>query len=509
MKKLIIMMFFFVLFNILNSQNRIIEISTHNRTWQALQTNGNWGATLNSNYATGFCGWLLDCGQSTGIPGSTLTNGIWGNNLGSRNIGAACGNYSADIVRLRMIDTLNLSPCETIDSVVVNVVCDDLLDTIYINNQVAFQRPNPMPCVFPRDFTITNPANFFNSNNLTVEAVCGNDNGTPYGFTMRMRVFVSSALIISGNTELCDTSANALGVNLTASTTCLGQGVTYLWSTGATTPSINVKNPGIYNVTATLNGISTTKQVFVTYKEFENKIDKTCSNTFITLSSNNKKNGNIYLWSNGSTSPTINVSSAGWYYLTVTNSNGCTTIDSINANCCDSNLLVISGNTELCDTASNSSGVNLTASGVFGSYLWSTGATTQTINVKTPGVYSVSVTLNGCVLTKQITVKYTKFENNIDRKCSRGLVFLSSNNQKNGNSYLWNNGNTTSSISVNTGGWYYLTVTNSNGCTAIDSIEANCCNSNLNVNIIGDSTICNNEDKTLEAQNNFNNPQYQ
>jgi hypothetical protein len=281
MKKLIIMIFFFILFNILNSQNRTIEYTTQNNTWQAIQPNGIWGPTLNSNYSSGFCGWLLDCNNTgVGLPGTNQTNGIWGNNLGTRNIVAACKNYTANIVRLRLIETLNLTPCEKIDSVVVNVICDDLLDTIYINNQIAYQRPNPMPCVFPRDFTITNPANFFNSNNFTLEAVCGNDGTTPYGFTMRMRVFVSSKNINSSIIATSDTACIGDSVILTAKPA----GLIYSWNTSPlqTLNSIIVKTSGNYSVIVSDSlGCSDTSSKNIT---FENCCPQDC---FWTLNGNN------------------------------------------------------------------------------------------------------------------------------------------------------------------------------------------------------------------------------
>ena len=173
-----------------------------------------------------------------------------------------------------------------------------------------------------------------------------------------------------------------------------------------------------------------------------------------------------------------------------------------------SDSLRIKGITEICDTSVNSLGVNLTAYGHPGPYIWSNGATTPTINVKKPGIYTVTVNVNGCINSSSFEVFYESYENSISLSCENGTVTLVSDNQSRDNQYSWSNGSNASSISVPQGGWYYLTITNSQGCTAIDSIEANCCDSNLLVDIVGDSIICNHEDINLNARNNFSNPLY-
>jgi len=102
------------------------------------------------------------------------------------------------------------------------------------------------------------------------------------------------------------------------------------------------------------------------------------------------------------------------------------------------------------------------------SYLWSTGATSPSINVTDGGLYSVQVTTaNGCSATSaptQITVNElppatisgpTTF-------CPGGSVTLSA---PAGHSYWWNTGAITQSIIVSSPGDYIVTVTNASGCS--------------------------------------------
>ncbi|MBK9459752.1 MAG: hypothetical protein IPN94_10040 [Sphingobacteriales bacterium] len=51
-----------------------------------------------------------------------------------------------------------------------------------------------------------------------------------------------------------------------------------------------------------------------------------CDGETITLDAGTE--GVTYQWSTGEDTPTIDVTDAGWYVVTVTNFTGCTTIDS-------------------------------------------------------------------------------------------------------------------------------------------------------------------------------------
>jgi hypothetical protein len=105
------------------------------------------------------------------------------------------------------------------------------------------------------------------------------------------------------------------------------------------------------------------------------------------------------------------------------------------------------------------------------SYLWSTGATTQSIEVSTSGNYSVKVTnVNGCTATSTETIirvnplpAATITASGPITFCEGGKVILTASA---GSSYLWSTGATTQSIEVSTSGKYSVKVTNANGCTA-------------------------------------------
>ena len=111
-----------------------------------------------------------------------------------------------------------------------------------------------------------------------------------------------------------------------------------------------------------------------------------CSGEILTLDAENI--GATYLWSTGATTQTINVSATGTYSVTITDASGCTAFDVINVTVnpapnvnLGADIIVCSGETVILNAANPGS-----------TYLWNTGATTQTINVIATGNYSVVVT---------------------------------------------------------------------------------------------------------------------
>jgi gliding motility-associated-like protein len=106
-------------------------------------------------------------------------------------------------------------------------------------------------------------------------------------------------------------------------------------------------------------------------------------------------------------------------------------------------------------------------------YLWNTGETTASVYKKTSGTYAVTITdAGGCVANASKTISFknkpiatitTVGEANVN---SGGTATLTAST---GTSYLWNTGDTNAAISVNQAGTYYVTITNSDGCSAVAS----------------------------------------
>ena len=118
-----------------------------------------------------------------------------------------------------------------------------------------------------------------------------------------------------------------------------------------------------------------------------------CQGSNVTLSTDSAYVS--YLWSDGETTQSIYVTTAGSYSVYVTNSSGCNGTSAITVvivNPLPTPTITTSGPTTFCTGGS----VTLTSNtGV--SYLWNTGATTQSIVDSGSGSFYVTVTdINGC-----------------------------------------------------------------------------------------------------------------
>ena len=110
-----------------------------------------------------------------------------------------------------------------------------------------------------------------------------------------------------------------------------------------------------------------------------------------------------YLWSNGETTQMIDVAVAGTYTVEVTDVNGCMgmdefvlTVNPLPVVDLGADVYIYSGDVATLDA------------GMFTAYLWSTGETTQTIDVTDEGTYTVEVTdANGCTNSDAVMVYIT------------------------------------------------------------------------------------------------------
>src|SRR5690606_9964533 len=96
-------------------------------------------------------------------------------------------------------------------------------------------------------------------------------------------------------------------------------------------------------------------------------------------------------------------------------------------------------------------------------YIWSNSDTSQTIAISTGGKYYVQVTIEDCVASDTVTVTALPSPvvnlGNDTIICDGTTLYLSGGNP--GASFLWSDNATTSTLMVNTGGIYYVAVTNS------------------------------------------------
>lgn len=175
----------------------------------------------------------------------------------------------------------------------------------------------------------------------------------------------------------------------------------YTWSTGATTPSINVNRTGSYWVRTTdIFGRQLYDTIKVTFPNVNiNKSDTIiCLGDTIAIAPQLSSFSNYtFTWSTGETSPSIAVSTSGDYYVTVNDGNCLAYSDTITITG-DSfrNTVSLGPDTSMC--AGNFIGIKAPINGWNAlQFHWSTGSTDSLIAISGAGQYRVTVTnTRGC-----------------------------------------------------------------------------------------------------------------
>lgn len=298
-----------------------------------------------------------------------------------------------------------------------------------------------------------------------------------------------ASISASGPTTFC------FGGSVTLSASPVS-GVSYLWSTGATTPSITVSSTQNISMIATETGFGCKDTAFTNVLVHPLPTGSiaaagpttVCDGTSITLNATGSPHVSFRWYKNGSPisylfynylcgcyntiyvyGTSLAVSSAGSYSVEITDSvTGCVSMsNAVNCNFIlpPQPVITANGGTTLCIGANT-----ILSSTPAVSYLWSTGAVTQSITASTQGNYQVTITdINGCTRASNLTP--VTFFPVASITSSGPTTFCAGNNVSltahPTGTYLWTNGSTNATISnITTSGSYGVSVTDVNGCTS-------------------------------------------
>ena len=284
------------------------------------------------------------------------------------------------------------------------------------------------------------------------------------------------SIIANGNTTFCDGQDVILTSNIKNGN---------VWSNGERGQSIVARGSGNYFVVNySLNGCpspasaSINVNVLPTPLNFINtsKALPICPNETIELFTTNN-DGVSFNWNTNETSKKISVNKAGSYSLRIRGQNGCESLSFIEVNFRSrpSTAILADGETSFCLGKS----VNIFPKNDFESYVWNTGATSKTLNVRLSGIYTLRVKDSfGCLsdtIAQNITVNplpIVKIKaDGQDKFCEGNAVILSTQTQGL-LGYKWNTGATSKEIYAMKEGLYTLSVLDGNGCESIpDSIN--------------------------------------
>lgn len=132
------------------------------------------------------------------------------------------------------------------------------------------------------------------------------------------------------------------------------------------------------------------------------------------------------------------------------------------------------------------------------SYLWSTGATTNTVTLDTSGVYSVMISdPDGCMVLDTLKLDIPVDAGLPDDGILCGQVLKTNYDQ--GATFLWSTGETTSTIAISAPGEYFVRVNEPRGCTLLDTIQVTGFDTFPVVNLGQDFSQC--DSATLNAGN--------
>ena len=306
-------------------------------------------------------------------------------------------------------------------------------------------------------------------------------------------VNVLPSIFFSGNTTICQGQSTTIVAT---------GGYSYSWSTGATTNSITVSEPGVYKVNVT-NSLNCMRSDSVTVVVRDNPIVNVVGSSLICQGTStvlNASGTDTYLWSTGEMGASIVVmpDQTTTYNVIGYDANGCSTTVSKVVNVEAPPQVYISGELTVCQGESTT----LTSSNAY-AYAWSTGSTANSITVSNQGVYTVTVSsANGCQSMASVTVVNRPIPvftvSGSESVCENSTEVLSVTGD---NEYVWNTGETTPQITISTGGVYSVTATNNYNCSKVASVFVITLPA-PELSIVGVSDLCQGEATMLVASAN-------
>ncbi|MBR9921584.1 MAG: T9SS type A sorting domain-containing protein [Bacteroidetes bacterium] len=298
------------------------------------------------------------------------------------------------------------------------------------------------------------------------------------------------ACVLGATIETSDAScANATDGSATVSVTDASDPVTFAWSSGGDMATETGLAAGSYSVTV---GDATACTVILNFQINDPALLTLSLNGLADADCPGASSGQVevipaggtpdysILWQDGSTDFFRTDLSAGTYMPEVTDANGCTQTISITI----SEPAPIAANFTSTDESAYESADGTATAGPTGgtspySYVWSTGATGDMISDLEPGVYSLTITdAANCQLVDSIEIfafpcSLSADVSGLSPACNGAADGTATATAIDGDApftFEWSNGMNTQNICELPGGTYVVTITDANGCPAVDSI---------------------------------------
>ncbi|MCX6291962.1 MAG: T9SS type A sorting domain-containing protein [Bacteroidetes bacterium] len=261
----------------------------------------------------------------------------------------------------------------------------------------------------------------------------------------------------------------------------------YLWQDGSSDSLFTVNADGTYSVTVSNGYCHSESSVSVSMISNPSPVitagaSHLCDGDSTTLSTGT---AGTYLWNTGDTTSSISIFAGGNYAVTVSE-NGCKGTASFNISQYANPLISLGNDTTICSSDS----IILHVPGGYQSYVWQDGSSDSLFPVHAAGSYSVTVSNGYCHSESSVSVSMISNPSPVINTGTSYLCDGSSTTLSTGtaDTYLWNTGDTISSISIFAGGNYSVMVSE-NGCKGSASFSISQY-SNPAINLGNDTTIC-------------------
>jgi len=364
------------------------------------------------------------------------------------------------------------SGCSSSDSVTVTLVTPQVLSvstdtTICLGDTMQLQVVGSgtyawSPNTNLNDSTIANPLAYPDSSTNYIIAVTDTF-GCSYFDTVAITVNYLPDFDLGNDTSFCSGDS----VVFDASEGFLS----YLWHDGSTDSTFVATDTGQYAVTVT-NSCGQTADTVEVLTIFPLPVFTIGPDTGIcpvdSLELTVPLTQVAYLWSTTDTSVSIWSFGGNNYSVTVTDSNNCVFVDSINVNSNPVPVVNLGNDTALCDGDS----LVLNAFNTGATYNWSTINMDSAIVINAANTYWVEVlNTEGCTTTDTIAITYNPLPvvniGNDITICDNELLALDAGNT--GSTYLWSTTATSQTISPIGTATYWVQVTDGNGCQNSDT----------------------------------------
>ena len=341
------------------------------------------------------------------------------------------------------------------------------------------------------------PWHIFTSSGLFNVSLTGWLNGKSH--TVIREVFIKDNFPVSlgSDTAVCS------GTNILLNA---GSGYdSYLWQNGSTDSTYLVDTSGIYWVAVENECGTTSDTISVNFGEafdIDLGVDTAfCYGHSLIL---NPGGGFInYLWQDGS-NDSINIAgSTGIYWVQVTDSVGCTAVDSVSIQTYMDFDFSIGNDTTICA----GDYIFLNAPAGYQSYLWQDGSNYNSFIADTSGIYWLEITDSvDCAARDSLLLITDKVHDNFlgddTLFCKDSTITLRTNPSF--EQYLWQDGTSGSVYTTTDIGKYWVDVVDTLGCVGSDTININYY-PDLTLELSSIGSLCDDDSVLLTAESNFQN----